>query len=73
MKKIYFCVLAAFVLFASGLFLVGCGSENTSIENNIADIRYGVFDGTNNGILATVIYGEREEPYKADGNSNILW
>lgn len=70
MKKNILILSLILVLFCASLILIGCGTTNSNIKNNISDIRIGVFDGKNNDYFASFVYGEREEPYKEDGISN---
>ena len=70
MKKIVLSISLCFVLFCLSFILIGCGNASTNIEDNISDIRYGVYDASNEQASATFIYGEREENYKVDGISN---
>ena len=72
MKKLVFFIALILFVFVSSLFLVGCGSPNNNVLNNLSDIRYGVFDGKNEVAIASFVYGEREENYSPDGICNKL-
>lgn len=70
MKKFYLASFITIFVLIVAMLLVGCGSQNTNVNANLSDSRYGVFDAKNEQISATFIYGERENPYKPDGISN---
>ena len=70
MKKVYIASCATICLLILAFLLVGCGTQNNNVSDNLSDARYGVFDAQNEIFSTTFIYGERENPYKPDGVSN---
>lgn len=70
MRRIYIILALTFVLVISSLFMVGCGSKSINVSDNLSDVRFGVYDGKNSSIIATIIHGERENPYSPDGFAN---
>lgn len=57
----------ALVAFMVALFS-GCSLQSN--DENISDIRYGIYDGECEEYNATFVYGMREKPYILDGTSN---
>ena len=70
MKKKFLILSLTLIIFCASLILIGCGTSNLNVKNNISDIRTGIFDGNNNEYFASLVYGEREQPYREDGISN---
>lgn len=70
MKKVYIASCVTICLLILAFLLVGCGTQNNNVSDNLSDARYGVFDARNEQLSTTFIYGERENPYKPDGTSN---
>lgn len=70
MKKLYITSCITICVLILAFLLVGCGSQNNNVCDNLSDARYGVFDAKNELISTTFIYGERENPYSPDGISN---
>ncbi|MBO4412961.1 MAG: hypothetical protein J5779_03000 [Clostridia bacterium] len=70
MKKFSLIFILAVFIFA--LFLVGCGSANNNVSTNLSDVRCGVFDGKNDDLIATFVYGQREQNYAQDGTASPL-
>lgn len=69
MKKI-FSLFLFLIMVSISFVLVGCKANRAQIQDNISDIRYGIYDAKNDMAKATYVYGERENPYKPDGISN---
>lgn len=69
MKKISFVVLA--VMMIGCAMLSGCGlNVKSDVLNNLSDVRYSVFVGQSDGVVANLMCGMRENPYSYDGKSN---
>ncbi len=68
MKKYLIVFLSASIITLMVFMFSGC-ANNSSNQEFISDIRYGIFDGQNESYCATFTYGIRENPYKADGIS----
>ena len=69
MKKFLVAVLAVMILVCFGLS--GCGlNAKSDVVNNLSDVRYSVFVGQNDGAVANLMCGMRENPYSYDGISN---
>lgn len=69
MKKISFVVLA--VMMIGCAMLSGCGlNVKSDVLNNLSDVRYCVFVGQSDGVVANLMCGMRENPYSYDGKSN---
>ena len=69
MKKISFVVLA--VMMIGCAMLSGCGlNVKSDVLNNLSDVRYFVFVGQSDGVVANLMCGMRENPYSYDGKSN---
>lgn len=69
MKKFLVAGLAVMILVCLGLS--GCGlNAKSDVVNNLSDVRYSVFVGQNDGAVANLMCGMRENPYSYDGISN---
>lgn len=53
-----------------GLVLCGCSQTYTaSVQDNLSDVRYGIFCGTSKSFYVEYTYGLREDPFAYDGIS----
>ena len=69
MKKFLVATLAVLIMVCLGLS--GCGlNAKSDVVNNLSDIRYSVFVGQNDVVVANLMCGMRENPYSYDGVSN---
>lgn len=71
MKK-YLILFASLSLIVFMVFLFGGCTFSSANENNISDLRQGIYDGQCEEYNATFVYGTRENPYLADGVANKM-
>lgn len=69
--KNYLIIFGSLSLIVFMVFLFS-GCTQTQNNNNVADIRNGIYDGECEDFNATFVYGERENPYQANGIANNL-
>ena len=71
MSNICYILMCAFIIMFT---LSGCGKATTKsiVMNNLAEVRYNVFEGESENFSITFMSGMREDPYCADGLANPL-
>ena len=70
MKKFGLTALIAVMMFVF-VGLSGCGlNAKSDVLNSLSDVRYSVFVGQSDGVVANLMCGMRENPYSYDGKSN---
>lgn len=69
--KNYLIIFGSLSLIVFAIFLFS-GCTGTTNENNLADIRTGIYDGECEDFNATFVYGMRETPYQSNGVANKL-
>ena len=70
MKKFGLTAVVAVMMFVF-VGVSGCGlNAKSDVVNNLSDVRYSVFVGQSDGLIANLMCGMRENPYSYDGKSN---